>query len=467
MRHDAARQRWVLLAPERVLVPDGPAIEILRRCDGQASIGEIADELAQKYTADRRAVLSDVLAMLRDLFDKKFAIDRCNVKPSDMVEIKFPESRVTVEAAGLTLKNAESLPIAVLAEITHRCPLHCPYCSNPLNLERASAELTTLEWKRLIDEMAGLGVLQIHFSGGEPLVRADLVELVGHAAAAGLYTNLITSAVLLDSKKIAALAMAGLDHVQISFQGAEECGADAIAGMTGSHRKKREAARLVREIGLPLTVNAVVHRQNLDRLAALIEMAVELGAARLEVAHVQYLGWALKNRAALIPTMAQLDEATHVVEAARERLKGILVIDYVIADYYAERPKKCMGGWGEQFFNISPSGMVLPCHAAESITGLTFDSVRDHSLAWIWNESSAMRKYRGTDWMAEPCKSCEFREIDRGGCRCQAFALAGEAGATDPTCAKSHRHAVIVALAAEESEADNRDFSYRNFSRKN
>jgi pyrroloquinoline quinone biosynthesis protein E len=464
LRHDAARRRWVLLAPERVLAPDGPAIEILRRCNGEASIGEIADELAQKYSADRRTVLDDVLAMLWDLFNKKFVIDRRNAKPSDIAEIRRPESRAVAEVAGLTLKNASSLPLAVLAEVTHRCPLHCPYCSNPLNLERASAELTTQEWKRLIDEMTGLGVLQIHFSGGEPLVRRDLIELVGHAATAGLYTNLITSAVLLDRGKLEALATVGLDHVQISFQDAEEGGADAIARLPGSHRKKHEAARLVREIGLPLTVNAVVHRQNLDRLPALIEMAVELGAARLEVAHVQYLGWALKNRAGLIPTAAQLDEATHIVEAARERLKGILVIDYVISDYYAERPKKCMSGWGQQFFNISPSGKVLPCHAAETITGLSFDSVRDHSLHWIWSESLAMQKYRGTGWMVEPCKSCEFREIDRGGCRCQAFALTGDATATDPTCTKSFHHAEIVALATNESEADSQQFDFRTFS---
>jgi pyrroloquinoline quinone biosynthesis protein E len=369
----------------------------------------------------------------------------------------------TPEAARIGLTSANPLPLAALAEITHRCPLQCPYCSNPVELERASAELSTEDWKRLIDEVAGLGVLQIHFSGGEPLVRKDLVDLVGHSTAAGLYTNLITSGVLLDREKLYAFAKAGLNHVQISFQGPEAKDADIIAGFTGAHQKKREAARLVREFDLPLTVNAVVHRQNLRHLPTLIDMAVELGAARLEVAHVQYLGWALKNRAALMPTMAQFEDATCIVEAARERLKGILVIDYVIPDYYAVRPKKCMGGWGQQFFNISPSGKVLPCHAAESITGLSFDSVRDHSLSWIWNKSPAMRKYRGTGWMAEPCRSCEFREIDQGGCRCQAFALTGDAGATDPTCAKSSRHANILALAVGESEADNRNFDYRRF----
>ena len=464
LRQDVVRQRWVIMAPERVLVPDAAALDVLLLCNGQTSVTEIVDQLVGKYTADRDVILGDVLATLQNLLDKRFIIDCHGVAPNDASAITQLGWQNTTETAVPAHPSTDSLPIAALAEITHRCPLQCPYCSNPLDLERASAELPTEEWMRLINEMAGLGVLQIHFSGGEPLVRKDLADLVGHATAAGLYTNLITSGVLLDRDRLVALAKAGLCHVQISFQGIEEGGGDTIAGFRGAHRKKWEAARLVREIGLPLTVNAVVHRQNLDYLPQLIDMAVELDAARLEVAHVQYLGWALRNRAALIPTMAQFEESSRIVEAARERLKGIIVIDYVIPDYYAVRPKKCMGGWGQQFFNISPLGKVLPCHAAETITGLTFDSVRDQSLAWIWSESPAMRKYRGTEWMSEPCKSCEFREIDRGGCRCQAFALTGDAGNTDPTCGKSPRHDAVVALAANESETDNRDFDYRNFS---
>jgi len=355
------------------------------------------------------------------------------------------------------------IPLAVLAELTHRCPLQCPYCSNPVELERASAELTTAEWKGVMDQLAGLGVLQFHFSGGEPTVRKDLVELTTHAASLGLYTNLITSAVLLDEAKLAALDRAGLNHVQISFQGAEDGIANRVAGLAGSHAKKLAAAKMVRAAGLPLTVNAVMHRQNLHQLNAMIDMAVELGADRIEVANVQYYGWALKNRAALMPTVEQLEEATRIVEESRERLKGILAIDYVIPDYYARRPKKCMGGWGRQFFNISPGGHVLPCHAAESITTLSFESVRDHPIAWIWNHSPAFQAYRGTAWMPEPCKSCEFREIDWGGCRCQAFALTGAAGNTDPACEMSPRHTEIFALAAKEAEGDKHDFVYRNF----
>ncbi|PKU22472.1 pyrroloquinoline quinone biosynthesis protein PqqE [Telmatospirillum siberiense] len=354
------------------------------------------------------------------------------------------------------------MPMAVLAEMTHRCPLRCPYCSNPLALSRASDELSTEDWRRVIDELPEIGVLQLHFSGGEPLIRKDLVELVRHAGQAGLYTNLITSAVLLDATKVAALAEAGLNHVQISFQGSrEEEEADRIAGMPGAHLRKLEAARQIREADLPLTVNAVMHRQNLDQLPEMIDLAVDLGAGRLEVAHVQYYGWALKNRAALIPTLDQLERATEIVEEAIRRLKGILVIDYVIPDYYARRPKQCMGGWGQRFFNISPDGKVLPCHAAASITGLSFDSVRDHPLAWIWRHSPALNRYRGVDWMRAPCRNCEYREIDRGGCRCQAFALTGEAENTDPACALSPRHEEIFALAATESAEDRRRLLYR------
>jgi pyrroloquinoline quinone biosynthesis protein E len=356
------------------------------------------------------------------------------------------------------------IPLAVLLEVTHRCPLQCPYCSNPVELDRAGKELSTDEWKKVLSELAEIGVLQVHFSGGEPTARKDLVELVKHASDAGLYTNLITSAVLLTRAKLAELADAGLCHVQISFQGTEQDLADRVAGYKGAHHKKIEVAKWTRELDLPLTVNAVMHRQNLHQLPDIIQMAVDLDADRLEVANVQYYGWALKNRAALMPTVAQLDETTRIVEEARERLKGTLAIDYVVPDYYALRPKKCMGGWGRQFFNISPAGKVLPCHAAESITGLEFESVRsNHSIAWIWQNSDAFNRYRGTGWMKEPCKSCEFREIDFGGCRCQAFALTGDAANTDPACALSPMHETIFKQAEREAEGETTRFLYRNF----
>lgn len=369
-----------------------------------------------------------------------------------------------VTRAGEERSRSYGLPLAVLAEVTHRCPLQCPYCSNPVAMEPASNELSTQDWLRVIGELAELGVLQIHFSGGEPTARRDLGQMIARATEVGLYTNLITSAVGLTRDKLATLADAGLCHVQISVQGAEAALADRVGGYRGGHAKKLEAARWTRELDLPLTVNAVMHRQNLAQLPAIIEMAVDMGAARLEVANVQYYGWALKNRHALMPTPVQVEDCTALVEAARARLHGVLEIDYVVPDYYALRPKQCMGGWGRQFFNISPSGKVLPCHAAETITGLDFDSVRDRPLAWIWDHSRALNAYRGTEWMPEPCRSCEWKEADFGGCRCQAFALTGSAGNTDPACAKSPMHESIFALAETEASEERNRFVYRNFS---
>ena len=339
-------------------------------------------------------------------------------------------------------------PLGLLAELTHRCPLQCPYCANPLALERVATELDTATWKRVLDEAAALGVLQVHFSGGEPAVRQDLPELVAHAQGRQLYSNLITSGVTLTAGSLAGLRMAGLDHVQLSFQDAESAGGDRIGGMAGGHARKLAAARLICQAGFPLTANFVVHRQNLARLPDMLALGEQIGAGRIEIAHVQYYGWGLLNRDALMPTAAQIDDADAVVAAARERLRGRVVIDYVTPDYYAARPKACMGGWGRQFMNVTPSGRVLPCHAAETLTGLHFPSVHDAGLADIWYGDPAFAQYRGTAWMAEPCRSCDRREIDWGGCRCQAFALTGDAAATDPACALSPDHAVMAAAVA-------------------
>ena len=338
-------------------------------------------------------------------------------------------------------------PLALLAELTHRCPLACPYCSNPLTLTRRSDELDTATWQRVMSEATNIGVLQVHLSGGEPTARRDLPEIVAHAAASGLYTNLITSGVLLDEPALKRLVDSGLDHVQLSVQDSEADSADRIAGYASGHRKKLAVAALVRAAGLPLTLNAVVHRGNLDNLERLIALAVELGAERLEVAHAQYYGWALRNRDALLPTREQLDAATRTVVAARERLAGILVIDYVVPDYHGKRPKACMGGWGRLFLCVSPAGKVLPCHAAETIPDLRFDNVADRSLAEIWQRSEAFQRFRGTVWMPEPCRSCERSTVDWGGCRCQAHALVGDAAATDPVCDLSPWHDRLTALA--------------------
>jgi pyrroloquinoline quinone biosynthesis protein E len=354
-------------------------------------------------------------------------------------------------------------PVSLLAEITHRCPLQCPYCSNPLELERAAGELDTATWQRVLDEATALGVLQTHFSGGEPTARRDLVDLVRHGAGLGQYSNLITSGVLLDQAKLEALVEAGLDHLQLSIQDSRAGSADRIAGYKNGHARKMNLAGMVRAAGLPLTINAVVHRQNLDHLAEIIDLAVESGAQRLEVAHVQYYGWALVNRAALMPSRAQSERAIELVRAARERLKGVLAIDYVVPDYYARYPKPCMGGWGRQNLNITPSGKVLPCHAAETITSLSFESVTERPLAEIWYRSAAFNAFRGTAWMPEPCRSCDRRTIDFGGCRCQAFAIAGRAEATDPACSLSPLHDALVATANEAARSEPPPFVYRRF----
>lgn len=351
-------------------------------------------------------------------------------------------------------------PLALLAELTHRCPLRCPYCSNPAALTRPGQELDTATWTRIFREAAELGCMQVHISGGEPTARRDLAALVCSASEAGLYTNLITAGLLLDEEKLAALVSAGLDHVQLSVQDAEAASADRIAGHAGAHARKLAVARLVHQAGLPLTVNAVVHRQNLGCLPQLIALALNLGAVRLEVAHVQYYGWALLNRDTLLPTRAQLDIATATVEAARRDLKGRLVIDYVVPDYYAKRPKACMGGWGRRFLAVSPAGRILPCHAAESLPGFAFPTVRDSSLRAAWEGSEAFNRFRGTGWMPPPCRGCERAELDWGGCRCQAFALTGDAAATDPACALSPQHG-ILAHAAEAAAGTGRDFTYR------
>lgn len=355
-------------------------------------------------------------------------------------------------------------PIGLVAELSHRCPQRCAYCSNPLSLTRKSEELSTESWQRVLEQASALGVLQVHLSGGEPTVRDDLEELVRTARKADLYTNLITSGVLLGRSRLERLVEEGLDHVQLSVQGATSGCADRIAGLDGAHERKLELAGWVRDVGLPLTLNAVVHRQNLGALSALIDLAVELDAQRLEVAHTQYYGWALANRQALMPTAEQVREATRTVDQARQRLEGRLVIDYVAPDYHARRPKPCMGGWARRLVVIGPDGTALPCHAAQSIEGLDFDNVDEHALDHIWHNSSAFQRFRGTDWMPEPCRSCERREIDWGGCRCQAFALTGDAANPDPVCELSEHHAVPATLTEEASRQPPADLIYRTFS---
>lgn len=332
-------------------------------------------------------------------------------------------------------------PLGLVAELTYRCPLHCPYCSNPVH-SPAGTELTTSDWRRVFDQAAALGVLHALLTGGEPLGRDDLDELVSAARQCGLYTNLITSAVGLDRDRAKRLRDAGLDSVQISFQSDELGPADAIAGAT-AHALKLKAARLVAELGLPLTVNVVLHRANIDRIAQMIALAEELRAARLELAHVQFYGWAYRNRGALLPDRAQIERAGQIAAEAKQRLRGTTDVLYVLPDYFADRPKPCMNGWGRRYIAVNPIGQVLPCPTAYEIKSLRFDNVRDRDLAWIWTNSESFNRFRGTAWMPEPCRSCDRREIDFGGCRCQAALLTGEASNADPACALSPHHELL------------------------
>jgi pyrroloquinoline quinone biosynthesis protein E len=353
-------------------------------------------------------------------------------------------------------------PTGLLAELTHRCPLACPYCSNPIELVQAARELDTASWTRVFREAAELGVLQVHLSGGEPASRRDLEALVAAAREAGLYTNLITSGIGLTRTRLAALQAAGLDHVQLSLQDVEAASSDTIGGYTGFQRKRDVAAWTV-DLGLAFTLNAPLHRANAHNAGRFIGLALELGAGRIELAHVQYYGWALANRAALMPTRAQLDATVAVVAEARARLAGRLVIDFVLPDYYADAPKPCMGGWGREVMVVTPDGAVMPCHAAATIPGLTFENVRDAPLAHIWTESAAFNAYRGTAWMQAPCRGCPNAEIDWGGCRCQALALAGDAAAADPACALSSVHGRMGALAVAEATSAPPPYRYRRF----
>ena len=374
-------------------------------------------------------------------------------------------------------------PYALLAEITYRCPLHCPYCSNPVTVESAvtsgeqagatalrtahttanNGELTTEEWKRVIREAAGLGVLQIGFSGGEPLARRDLVELIRAAREAKLYTNLITSGIGVDDDRLRALREAGLDSIQLSFQSDESGPADEIAGAR-AHERKLDVAAKIQAVGIPLSLNLVIHRRNIDRLPQMIALAETLGAERVELANVQFYGWAFRNRAALLPTREQVDRARRIATAAKARLTGKIDIFYVLPDYHQTRPKPCLNGWGQRYLTVNPIGDVLPCPTASSaIPDLRLENVRTRDLDWIWQESESFNRFRGTDWMPEPCRSCPQREIDFGGCRCQAALLTGNAANTDPVCEFSPNRTIIdSALRDITSFNENpRDWFYR------
>jgi PqqA peptide cyclase len=352
-------------------------------------------------------------------------------------------------------------PYGFLAELTYRCPLHCPYCSNPLGWKN-DFELSSEEWIRTIKESAELGVLQIGFSGGEPLLRKDLELLIRSAREVGLYTTLVTSGLGLSENRADRLSEAGLDNIQISFQATASTLADTIAGATNSHTNKLQAVENVKRAGMGLSLNVVLHRFNIENISEIIEFAENLGATRLELANTQYYGWAYRNRATLMPTRVQVDAAAKEVSAAMERLAGKMKILYVLPDYFGSRPKPCMNGWGRKYITVNPSGFALPCPTAWEIPNLRFDSVREKSIRWIWKESESFNHFRGTEWMSEPCRSCPQKEIDFGGCRCQAALLTGDASNTDPACDLSIHHRLLQqSMAGNAADASLESLAFR------
>lgn len=349
----------------------------------------------------------------------------------------------------MTLASQTSItpasPLSLIAELTHRCPLHCLYCSNPLEMQHAEAELATEDWTRVFRQASQMGVMQLHLTGGEPLARKDLPELVGAGRGAGLYVNMITSGVGLTEERLATLVEAGLEHLQLSFQDLDEASANHIAGAR-AHAIKFALVPVIKKFRLAFTINLVVHRMNLDRLEEFIALAEDLTPDRLEIAHVQYYGWALKNRALLMPTEEQIDRSLPIVEAAKQRLKGKIHLEAVFPDYFGSFPKACVGGWGRQMILIDPAGQALPCHSAAIIPDLSFDNVRKRDLAWIWKSSPAFQRFRGDNWMSDTCLACPRKERDFGGCRCQAFMITGDAEAIDPVCIYSPHHEYLLEL---------------------
>jgi PqqA peptide cyclase len=441
----------VLLSPERGLRLSETAAAVVDLCDGVRTIDEIVNELADRYAhSDRARIRSDVVALLLDLRGRR-VID--GIEPMQPAEGSFPKPSPSELSPG-----AESTPYTLVAELTHRCPLACPYCSNPRELVRGHDELTTDEWLRVLDDAASLGIMQMHLSGGEPLARADVELIAARAKERDFYVNLVTSGVPLQRSRLERLAPS-LDHIQLSVQDADAAASDRIAGCKAFEQKMQVAA-WVKELGLPLTLNVVLHRENLDRVDDIIALAEGIGADRLELANVQLVSWALENRAALLPSSGQIERARVAAAAAARRLEGRTQIVFVLPDWHADRPRACMDGWGRRFIVVAPDGAVLPCHAARSLP-LAFEGVRSRPLRALWDSSEGLQAFRGVDWMLEPCRSCDRRRIDFGGCRCQAFALTGDLRATDPACTLSPRHALIRAARTEAETEGERRLVYR------
>lgn len=359
-----------------------------------------------------------------------------------------PAQQPAQQNNGVAASKTNTQPLWLLAEVTYRCPLHCAFCYNPTDYDKHTQnELSTEQWINVLRDARKLGALQLGISGGEPLLRDDIEEIVEEAGRLGYYTNLITSGVGLTEKRISAFKAGGLDHIQLSMHDITEEINNFITN-TRTFDLKKKVAAMIKDHGYPMVLNVVIHRYNIKHVKEILEMAEALGADFVELANTQYYGWSLVNRNQLMPTKEQIDEAEVITNEFRQRVGNKMKVYFVVPDYFSERPKKCMNGWGEVFMIVTANGDVLPCHSARVLPNMVFPNVKANGLGWVWQESPAFNKYRGDDWMKEPCRSCDEKHKDLGGCRCQAFLLSGDAEAADPVCTKSpHRHLIDEAIA--------------------
>lgn len=443
LQWEPSQDNWVLLYPEGMVKLAGPTAEILRRVNGTTPVDKILAELREAFGG--QDVDEDALSFLTEAWSRGWvqpAGDHPEMAVRRIVDKPEHPLAVTPMPEGVTR------PHWLLCELTYRCPLQCPYCSNPVEIAKYQNELTTEEWKKVMREAREMGAIQLGFSGGEPLVRKDLEELIAYSTELGFYSNLITSGVGMDEERVKRFKEAGLDHIQISFQASNEELNNYLGG-TDSFKHKLEMARIVKKYGYPMVLNIVIHRQNIDQIRDILDMCVDLQGDYVELASTQYYGWSKINAEHLLPTRAQLTRAEAVAHEYQERMRGKMRVIYVVPDYFEDRPKACMNGWGSIFLTMAPDGTALPCHAAGQLPGISFPNARDFTIPQIWNESDAFNHFRGFDWMKDPCKACPEKTKDFGGCRCQAYMLTGDMYAADPVCGKSAAHGSLVAEVDE------------------
>lgn len=429
IRWDEKSRQYALVYPERALLLNEVAAFIVRSCDGASTVADIARGITNEFEDAPPDTASIVLKLLGELAARGLVLGMDAKSDPSFAKEGFLAPR----------------PFTLICELSYKCPLRCAYCSNPLELKKHARELTTEDWLRVLSEAQALGVLQVHLTGGEPLVRTDLETIVAQCRSLGMFTNLITSGLPRDDERLSRLCKLGLDNVQVSIQDTDARTALAISGKDALD-DKLAAARIVKSEGLPLTLNVVLHGKNIDRTAEFLQLGKDLGADRIELANTQYLGWAFENKEQLLPTEEQLGASLALALAAKKELLGRAEVLFVKPDHFGTYPRACMDGWARRFLHVSPDGMILPCHAAMSIASLAFPNAKTSTLSDAWLHSEGFAKFRGTDWMQEPCSSCERKAQDFGGCRCQAFALTGDASATDPACTLSPKHELIADL---------------------